>query len=56
MPAEWKREGDTTVVTRYQKHRVELHGMYSVENLPAQLFAAMRSYDEWEAEQQPEVP
>ena len=50
MPAEWKREGDVTTVTRYRKFRVDIHGAHSLENLPLPLFEAMRDFDVEEAE------
>ena len=50
MPAEWKREGDVTTVTRYQKFITNIYGMHSLENLPLPLFEAMRDFDVEEAD------
>lgn len=50
VPVEWKREGDTTSVTRVQKYRVDIHGAYSLENLPLGFFELMKMNDEAESE------
>ena len=49
VPVEWKREGDTTTVTRVQRYRTDIHGMHSLENLPIPLFEAMKERDETDA-------
>ena len=49
VPVEWKREGDTTTVTRVQKYRVDIHGANSLENLPLGFFELMKMFDEEEA-------
>ncbi len=49
VPVEWKREGDTTTVTRVQRYRVDMHDMHSIENLPIPLFEAMKERDEMDA-------
>ena len=49
VPVEWKREGDTTTVTRVQRYHVDIHGAHSLENLPLGFFELMKDYDEAEA-------
>ena len=48
VPVEWKREGDTTTVTRVQKYRVDIHGAHSLENIPLGFFELMKMNDEAE--------
>lgn len=49
VPVEWKREGDKTTVTRVQRYRVDVHDMYSLENLPLEFFGLMKERDEMDA-------
>ncbi len=50
VPVEWTREGDKTTVTRIQRYPVNVHGTYSLENLPLEFFEIMKARDEMDAE------
>lgn len=49
VPAEWKRQGDTTVVTRYEHHRVNIYDLPSAEIISDAEWEIM---DEFDAEEQ----